>query len=186
MPWLTDVWCTTLKLGFSDSPQISGMTGPLFLKVLERVKKHTRTSKEDHVILTVDSHESHFTLASILYARENSITLVTFLPHHSHWLQPLYVGVMEPCKRKFCVAQHDWTTTNPGKVIKIHDLESLTNAAYQASFSAKNITAVLLSLVYGHSHNLSSVKRILSRHLLYLWKKSFLTKKSLFLLLAPV
>jgi len=56
------------------------MTGPLFLKVFERVKKHNRSSKEDHVILTVDSLKSHFTLDSILYARENGITLVTFLP----------------------------------------------------------------------------------------------------------
>jgi len=38
------------------------------------------------------------------------------------------------------VPQHDWMTTNPGKVITIHDLASLTNAAYQASFTAKNIT----------------------------------------------
>jgi hypothetical protein len=77
------VLCTTWKLGVGDSPQ-NRMTGPLFLKVLERVKKHTRTSKEGHVILTVDSHESHITLDSILYARENGITLVTFLPHRSH------------------------------------------------------------------------------------------------------
>jgi hypothetical protein len=45
-------------------------------------------------------------------------------------------------------------TANPGKVITFHDLASLTNAAYQAPFSANNITAALLSLVYGHSHNL--------------------------------
>jgi hypothetical protein len=60
------------------------MTGPPFLKVLEHVKKHTRTSKEEPVIPTVDSHENHFTLDSIPYARENGITLVTFLPHCSH------------------------------------------------------------------------------------------------------
>jgi len=49
------------------------------------------------------------------------------------------------------VSQHDWMTANPGKVITVHDLESLTNAAYHASFTAKNITAGLLSLVCGHS-----------------------------------
>jgi len=37
--------------------------------------------------------------------------------------------------------QHNWMTANPVKVITIHDLASLTNAAYQASFTAKNITA---------------------------------------------
>jgi hypothetical protein len=77
---------------------------------------------------------------------------------------------MGPCKRKLHVAQHDWMIANPGKVITVHDLASLTNAAYQASFSAKNITAALLSLVCGHSHNLSSVKMILSNHL-YTYEK---------------
>jgi hypothetical protein len=37
------------------------------------------------------------------------------------------------------MAQHDWMTANPGKVIKIQDLASVTNAAYQASVTAKNI-----------------------------------------------
>jgi hypothetical protein len=53
-------------------------------------------------------------------------------------------------KGKLRVSQHDWMTANPGRVI-IRDLASLTKAAYQASFTAKNITAGLLSLVYGHS-----------------------------------
>jgi len=58
---------------------------------------------------------------------------------------------MVPWKGKLHVSQHDWMTANPGKVITVHDLESLTNAAYQASFTVKNITAGLLSVVYGHS-----------------------------------
>jgi hypothetical protein len=45
---------------------------------------------------------------------------------------------MGPFKGKLRVAQHDWKTANPGKVITIHDLASLTNAAYQAYFTAKN------------------------------------------------
>jgi hypothetical protein len=39
------------------------------------------------------------------------------------------------------MAQHGWMTANPGKVITIHDLASLTNAAHQASFTARDITA---------------------------------------------
>ena len=46
-----------------------------------------------------------------------------------------------PFKGKLRVAQHNWTTANPGKVITIHDLTSLTNAAFQTSFTAKNTTA---------------------------------------------
>ena len=72
------------SLGLVNSPQSSWMIGPLFLTILEQVKKRTRTSKEDRIILTVDDHESHCTLDSILYTRENVITLVTFPPHCSH------------------------------------------------------------------------------------------------------
>ena len=138
------------SLGLVNSPQSSWITGPLFLKVLEHAKKQTRSSKEDRILLLKNNHESHRTLDSVLYARENRITLVTFPPHCSHQLQPLDVGMMGPFKGELHVAQHYWVIANPGKVI-ICDLASLTNAAYQTSFTAKNITAAFLSLAYGHS-----------------------------------
>ena len=84
------------------------------------------------------------------------------------------------------MAQYYWMTANPGKVVTFHGLTSLTNAAYQASLTAKNITACMLSLALGHSQDLPSVMRILSHRLLRLWKKNFVTKRSLFLLLAPL
>jgi hypothetical protein len=77
------------SMGLVSSPYSSRITGPLFLKVLECMKKHTRSSKEARIILLMDNHESHCTLDSILYARENGITLVTFPPNCSHQLQPL-------------------------------------------------------------------------------------------------
>jgi len=62
----------------------------------------------------MDNHKRYFSLDSILYARENAITLVIFPPRCSHKLQPLGVEVMRPFKGKLCVAQHDWMITNPG------------------------------------------------------------------------
>jgi len=87
------------------------------------------------------NHEVRCTLDSILYASENGIILVTFPPYCSHLLQPLEAGVMGLFKGKLCLAQHNWMTANPHKVITDHDLASLSNAAYQASFTVKNITA---------------------------------------------
>jgi hypothetical protein len=48
---------------------------------------------------------------------------------------------MKPFKGKLRLVQHNWMTANPSKVITIHDLASLSNAAYEASFTVKNITA---------------------------------------------
>jgi hypothetical protein len=76
------------------SPQSSWVTGPLFLKVFNLEKKHTRSSKEDRIILLMDNHEYHCTFNSTLYARQNGITL------------SLGVVVMRPFKEKLIVAQH--------------------------------------------------------------------------------
>ena len=116
------------SLGLVNSPQSIWMTGPLFLKVLEHAKKHTRIFKEDCIIPLMDNHENYCSLDSILYARENGITLANFPPHCSHRLQPPDVGVMGPFMGKLRVAQNDWMTASQGKVITIHDLASLTNA----------------------------------------------------------
>ena len=132
------------SLGLVKSPQSNWITRPLFLKVLEHVKKHTRISKEDRSFLLMNNNESHHTLDSNLYTREYGITLLTFPPLYAHRLQPLNVGVMGPFKGELCVAQRDCMTANPGKVITIHDLTSLTIAVYQASFTVKNITAAFV------------------------------------------
>jgi hypothetical protein len=87
-----------------NSPQSSWITGPVFLRVLEHVKKHTTSSEEDRIILLMGSHEIHCTLESILNASENGIILVTFPPYGSHLLQPLEVGAMGPFKGKLHVA----------------------------------------------------------------------------------
>jgi DDE superfamily endonuclease. len=54
------------RLGLVNSPQSSRITEPLFLKVLEHVKKHTRSSKEDRTILLMVNHKSHCSLDSNL------------------------------------------------------------------------------------------------------------------------
>jgi len=66
------------SLGLVSSPQSTWITGPVFLKVLEYVKKRTRSSKEDCIILLMENHESHCTLYSILYARENGYHISNF------------------------------------------------------------------------------------------------------------
>ena len=58
------------SLGLVNIPQSSWIRRPLFLKVPDLTKYHTRSWKEDRIILQMDSHESHCILDSILYARQ--------------------------------------------------------------------------------------------------------------------
>lgn len=89
----------------------------------------------------MDNHESLCMLDAVMYAKDNGVVIVTFPPHCSHWLQPLNVGVLGPFKSKLRVAQNDWMVSNPGKTINNHNLATLANTAYAASFTIKNITA---------------------------------------------
>jgi len=73
------------SLVLANNPQSSWITGPVFLKVLECVKKHTTSSEEDRIILLTGSHEIHCSLDSILNASENGIILVTLPPYGCHF-----------------------------------------------------------------------------------------------------
>ena len=71
-------------IGYANSPTSGWMTGPLFLKVLEHIKKLVRCSVEDPVLLLMENHESHCTLDAINYCCENGMVVLTFPPHCTH------------------------------------------------------------------------------------------------------
>ena len=82
------------------------------------------------------------------------------------------------------MAQQDWMTANSGRVITLRDMTSLTNTAYQASFTAKNVTAAFAKLGIWPFSRLAFSDEDLSHHLLPLLKKNFVSRRFLFLLLA--
>ena len=57
------------------------MTGECFLEYLEHFVLHVKCSQANQVLLLVDNHCSHITLAGINYCRENGIIMIGFPPH---------------------------------------------------------------------------------------------------------
>ncbi|XP_047142830.1 uncharacterized protein LOC124817082 [Hydra vulgaris] len=128
-------------IGYANSPKSGWMTGPLFLKVLEHIKKLVRCSKEDPVLLLIDNHESHCTLDAINYCFENGMVVLRFPPHCTHRMQPLVVAVNGPLKQKLSISQNDWLVRNLGKTITKHDLVGIVTPAYNTTYIARNIVA---------------------------------------------
>lgn len=116
------------------------MTGDIFLNVVKHIQHHTGSSKERRILILLDNHESHCTIETIVFCRDNGITLLSFPPHTSHRLQPLDVAVYGPFKAHLKSAFNDWMSSNPGKQITIYDIPGLANKAYLSSFTPKNIT----------------------------------------------
>lgn len=127
------------SLGLANSPKSGWITNELFLKVLEHVAKHTRSSIDLPILLIMDNHESHCNLDVIQYARNNGIVILTIPPHCSHRLQPLDVSILGPFKRHLATVQNDWLTNNPGRKISIHDLAGLASKAFDLAFTRQNI-----------------------------------------------
>ena len=98
------------------------MTSETFGLWLQHFIKHSRCCKENQVLLLMNNHDSHVSIAVIDKAKENGIVLLTFPPHCSHKLQPLDRSVFGPLKRYYNDAANSWLISNPGKTITIYDI----------------------------------------------------------------
>lgn len=118
------------SLGLANSTS-AWINSALFVKVLQHIKKFTRCTVDDKIILLMDNHESHCSFEVVQYAKENGIILVTFPPHCTHRLQSLDVGIFGPFKTHVKIAQNNWMTNNAGKTLKIHDIPNLVKEPFQ-------------------------------------------------------
>ncbi|XP_015121212.1 uncharacterized protein LOC107043997 [Diachasma alloeum] len=70
----------------------------LFRTWLEHFVSHQHCSKDDPVLVILDNHDSHGSLAAFDYCRGNGIFLLSLPPHTSHRTQPLDVSFFGPLK----------------------------------------------------------------------------------------
>ena len=117
------------------------MTEDNFLSYLKHFEKYARPSPEFPVLLLLDNHASHVSLAGINFCREKNIVLLSFPPHCSHELQPLDKTVYGPFKAFFNQAADIWMRDplNAGKVMTIHNLPVLIAKAFPKAFTPINI-----------------------------------------------
>lgn len=120
------------------------MTSELFLSVLNHFAKHERPTKEQPKLIILDNHESHCSIDSLNFAKENGIVLLTFPPHCSHKMQPLDLTVFGPLKAKYNSACSDFMcnfagTPSNAPRITIYDIAGLVGVAYPLAFTPANI-----------------------------------------------
>lgn len=116
------------------------ITSELFLEVLQHIQIHTNPTVDNPLLLIIDNHKSHVSLAAISFCRANNITLLSFPPHCTHKMQPLDVGLYGPFKSRCKVAFNDYLAANGAKTIKISDIPRLTCTPYLQTFAPYNIT----------------------------------------------
>lgn len=125
------------SVGFSS--RSGWMTQEVFFEVIKHVAQHKLPTRENPILIVMDNHESHISLDTIIYCKENGIVLLTFPPHTSHRLQPLDVAVFAPFKAACKSSFNRWISSNPGKSVTIYNIAHLSCAPFDEAFSRKNI-----------------------------------------------
>ena len=90
---------------------------------------YAKPTPERPVILLLDGHSSHKTLAAIDFCRSHNVTLISFPPHTTHRLQPLDICFFGPLKSFYNGACDNWMTMRPGQRIGFYDIAGLFSAA---------------------------------------------------------
>lgn len=117
------------------------MTSILFEKVMVHVVNNTGASKDNPIILTMDNHDSHISVAAVTYAKDHGVHILTLPPHTSNKTQPLDRTVFSPMKTYYNCAADSWMMRNPGKTITIFQVAELVGEAWVKAGTPSNIMA---------------------------------------------
>lgn len=112
-----------------------------FLEFAKHFVKHVGCSKERPVLLLLDNHDSHLSVAALDYLKSKGVTALSFPAHCSHKLQPLDRSVYGPLKHYVNSASDSWITSNPGRTMSIYDIPLIVRNSLPLAATPKNIMA---------------------------------------------
>lgn len=105
------------------------MTEFLFLEWLKHFAAFTSASPENPILLVLDNHSSHISLAIYNFCRQCGIVMVSLPPHTSQKLQPLDRTFFGPLKNEFNL-QCELFLKNRNQKIIVTDIPEIFRKAY--------------------------------------------------------
>ena len=115
------------------------MTVKNFLVFAKHFVNVVKCTKENPVLLLLDNHDSHSSIQTIDFYKENGVVLLSFPPHCSHKLQPLNRSVFGPLKKFYSSACDSFLKSDPGKPITMYDIPDISKQAIPLAATPNNI-----------------------------------------------
>lgn len=116
------------------------INGELFLRWLDHFQTFCKSSVDDPVLLILDNHSSHVSLAAVLKCRKLGINMLSLPPHSSHKIQPLDVNFFGPLKSAYAQECDKWHVSNPARPITMFQVAELFAKAYARIASVERAT----------------------------------------------
>jgi RNA polymerase subunit RPABC4/transcription elongation factor Spt4 len=124
---------------FTDAPEgtlpmISDtgfVNAELFIEWLKHFSSFVKPTKEDPVLLILDSHITDCSTEIVLFCRDHHMTLLSLPPRASHRLQSLDVGFFGPLKEAYAQEADRWLLNHPGSKITQTSVARIFRSAYE-------------------------------------------------------
>lgn len=112
-----------------------------FLEFLHHFARHAKPSLESKILLLLDNHSSHVTLAALDFCKQNGIVMLTFPAHCTHRLQPLDRSVFRSFKGRLNSHFDSWMKSHPGENATIYHIPAIVGKALPQAATQENIMA---------------------------------------------
>lgn len=106
------------------------MTEDMFFIWIQHFANIHKPTNDDPILLILDNHSSHSSLAIYNFCRENGIIMLSIPPHTSHRIQPLDLTFFSSLKKAYDVECDNYLKSKPYEKIDISDVNSLFTQAY--------------------------------------------------------
>ena len=103
----------------------------VFTQWMKHFIQSVNSSKENKHLLLLDGHTSHSkNLATIKWARENGVFLLSFPPHTTHRMQPLDVSFFKSLKNWYNIEVETYLRSSHGKTVNVYLVSKLVGKAF--------------------------------------------------------
>lgn len=110
------------------------MDSDMFIAFLEDFNKYvTEQNIPKPVILFVDGHSTHMTLAAAQYCAKNNIILYCLLQNATHLLQACDIGLFSPMKQKWRQHVKEWQMEHLGEVFTKNNFPEVFKRTWEST-----------------------------------------------------
>lgn len=103
--------------------------------------KYSKASKENPLLLSIDNHDSQLSPEALNICKDHGVTVLSFLPHCNHKLQPLDRSVCGPLKKYVNSACDSWIANHPGATMTIYDIPTIVRTTLPLAATTNDIKA---------------------------------------------
>lgn len=119
------------SLGTTSGANSSGWSAEeLYFKFIEHCIRQTKPTKDDHVLLIIDNHESHHSMQGLDLESKSGVVIVIFYPALRISSNHLIFPSISPSRHTTTKELMLGSSRDPGKIVDIYSVTEIVGQGY--------------------------------------------------------